>query len=381
MKKIFYTGIIGLILFEILKVYFIMPMPGSQEMHSIDAAYFIESWKWIFRLLFGAFILAGVLPTFKSKPLAVVLSMGICIVIVYYFNFKLQADKMFYQPNDIVMADSDSNAIPMDKLVIGIHLNGESRAYPIQLIAYHHQVMDTLSEKPIMVTYCSVCRTGRVFEPYVKGQPESFRLVGMDHFNAMFEDKTTKSWWRQVTGEAIAGPLKGEVLPELFSQQMTLEKWLELYPKSKVLQPDSAFQEEYDGLKDYDFGIERGDLTRTDTLSWKEKSWVVGVQVGDSSKAVDWNKLKKERIINLTISGKDMFIALAADNQSFFAFERPDDSEFHMKNDTLVNGIQKYNLSGIPISKDVPPLKRVKAYQEFWHSWRTFHPGAKKIEL
>lgn len=357
-----------------------MPMPGSQEMKSIDVAYFMESWKWVFRILFGACIIIGAIPVFRSQTWAAVLSIAVCLVVVYFSNFKMQADKMFYQPNDIVMASSGSNAIPMDRLVIGVHIDGESRAYPIQLVAYHHQVRDTISDKPIMVTYCSVCRTGRVFEPRVKGQPESFRLVGMDHFNAMFEDRTTKSWWRQVTGEAIAGPLKGEELPELMSEQMTLAKWLELYPESKVLQPDSAFEDEYEGLEDYDFGIERGKLTRTDTLSWKEKSWVVGIQFGDSSVAVDWNKLKKERVINLTISKTPLFLALAGDNQSFFAFERPDNSDFDIQNDTLVNGNIKYNLLGLPLSENEPSLKRVRAYQEFWHSWRTFHPDAKKIE-
>lgn len=380
MQKIFYIGIVGLVLFEVLKIYFIMPMPGSQEIHSIDAAYFIEGYKWIFRLLFGALILSGASYAYKAKPLPMIISMGVCIGVVCLFNFKLKADKMFHQPSKIRMGDSGSNTIPMDKLVIGIHLNGESRAYPIQLIAYHHQVMDTVTGNPIMVTYCSVCRTGRVFEPKVKGLLETFRLVGMDHYNAMFEDKRTKSWWRQVTGEAIAGPLKGEVLPELLSEQTTLKKWLELYPKSKILQPDSTYTEEYDDLKDYDFGIERGDLTRTDTLSWKEKSWVVGVQMGDSSTAIDWNTLKQERIVNFTISGKPLFVALASDDQSFFAFERPEASKFEIVNDSLVNIHLQYDLLGRPQSKNVPPLKRVKAYQEFWHSWRTFHPGAKKIE-
>lgn len=59
-----------------------------------------------------------------------------------------------------------------------------------------------------MVTYCTVCRTGRVYSPMVNGKLETFRLVGMDHFNAMFEDASTKSWWRQSNGDCIAGPLK-----------------------------------------------------------------------------------------------------------------------------------------------------------------------------
>ena len=42
MKKLFYFGIIFLILFEITNVYFIMPMPGSQKMESLDGKYFIH---------------------------------------------------------------------------------------------------------------------------------------------------------------------------------------------------------------------------------------------------------------------------------------------------------------------------------------------------
>lgn len=91
-----------------------------------------------------------------------------------------------------------------------------------------------------MVTYCSVCRTGRVYESLVKGHPEKFRLVGMDHFNAMFEDVTTGSWWRQVTGQAVTGPLKGESLPEVESQQFSIKKLFELHPDALVVQVDAG---------------------------------------------------------------------------------------------------------------------------------------------
>ena len=76
--------------------------------------------------------------------------------------------------------------------------------------------------------------------PVVKGHHEKFRLVGMDHYNAMFEDATTESWWRQATGEAVAGPLKGEVLPEWKSMQLTVRKLFELYPDALVMQADEA---------------------------------------------------------------------------------------------------------------------------------------------
>jgi len=378
MKKLFYIGALGLILFEILKVYFIMPMPGSQEMYSIDLAYFLHVWRWVFRLVLGGLALAGIFWAYRSQRWVTLIFAAICLLVVWQFNFKMAADKMFLLPTKIVMVDSITNKIPSEKLVLGIQLNGESRAYPIQLIAYHHQVLDTLVGKPIMVTYCSVCRSGRIFEPSVNGTPESFRLVGMDHFNAMFEDKTTKTWWRQASGEAIAGPLKGTLLPELPSQQTTLKQWLALYPNSKVMQPDSTFIEEYTDLNDYDFGIERGNLTRTDTLSWQDKSWVVGLELAGSSKAIDWNLLKEKRIVNITLAGRPIVVALASDNQSFFALERPSDKPFTLENDSLVGENKKYNLLGYSAGNNNLPLKPVKAYQEFWHSWRTFHPDTEK---
>ena len=107
---------------------------------------------------------------------------------------------MFYQPSIKNFSSGSGNTIDSNKLVIGIDIHGESRAYPIQIIGYHHQVKDTVGNTPVMITYCTVCRTGRVYSPVVNGKLENFRLVGMDHFNAMFEDETTKSWWQQATG-------------------------------------------------------------------------------------------------------------------------------------------------------------------------------------
>jgi uncharacterized integral membrane protein len=374
LKRVFYIGITGLALFEVLKVFFIMPMPGSQGIDSVDLAYFLHTWRWPFRLVFALLIISGAFAAYRAKRWLMLASLIACLFVAWAFNFKMAADAMFYQPTRMLHAASGDNKIPLEKLVIGIERNGESRAYPIQLIAYHHQVLDTLSGEPIMVTYCSVCRTGRIYEPKVNGSPETFRLVGMDHFNAMFEDAHTGSWWRQVNGEAIAGPLKGTLLPELPGEQTTLEKWLERYPQSLVMQHDSTFIEEYEDLDDYDFGVERGDLTRTDTLSWKEKSWVVGLVEGDSSRAIDWNELKRRRIINLRLGGKPVVVVLAADDQSFYAYRRPGEGYLTVENDILHYGGNAYTLWGDPLTDSVPRLKKVKAYQEFWHSWRTFHP-------
>ena len=377
MKKLFYIGIIGLILFEFLNVYFIMPLPHSQRIRSIDFAYFLYTWRWVFRGIFGLLIVIGYLKAQAQKWFTYA-GLALAIAAVYAFNFKMAADTMFYQPKDLQMKNAQANKVDKGRVVIGIGLNGETKAYPISLIAYHHQVLDTLAGKPIMVTYCSVCRTGRIFEPLVNGKPETFRLVGMDHFNAMFEDATTKSWWRQANGEAITGKLKGQLLPELLSEQTSVEKWLALHPNSLIMQPDLNFKTSYDSTAKYERGKSKGDLTRTDSLSWKEKSWVVGIAIGKDSKAFDWIRLKRERIINEQVGNTPIVLVLATDNKSFFAFERPSkETKFSIKKDTLSFDSQQFIFNGNSVNK-TNSLKRMKAYQEFWHSWQTFHPATKR---
>ena len=373
MKKKFYIGLLGLGLFEILNVYFIMPMPGSQKMNSIDAAYFLYRYRWVFRAIFALMILVGSFSAFRTRRLWIPLLATIpVVVILYMFNFKMTADHMFLQPETLDFKSRSENTLTDSSLVVAVSHNMEAKAYPIRYILYHHQVRDTIAGKPIMVTYCNVCRTGRVFEPVVDGKPENFRLVGMDHFNAMFEDERTKSWWRQATGEAITGPLKGKALPEVESNQYTLNKFFSLHPFGKVMHAEAASKESYDTLGRFEKGKSKGKLTRTDSLSWKDKSWVLGIQIEGKSKAYDWIQLKDLKVLNDQVGNTPIVIAIGSDEQSFAAFKRDTRDQFTLRNDSLISTQRTYDLLGR--SADGSKLQPITIYQEFWHSWKQFHP-------
>ncbi len=373
MKKYFWLGLMGLLLFEIANVYFIMPMPGSQQMNSIDLAYFLHKWRWMFRGLFAAMIFIGLFRTQWKRKWLLIFPIAIAGVVIYTANFVMAADHMFYQPKNKLLVGASENKVDSNRLVLGLTYNGEAKAYPIQFLGYHHQVQDTIAGKPLIITYCTVCRTGRVYEPIVNGKQEKFRLVGMDHFNAMFEDETTKSWWRQVSGEAIAGKLKGQQLPEFYSTQTSLSDWLQLNPNSLVMQADPAFLTSYDTTLKYESGKSKSKLTGTDSLSWKDKSWVVGVKAGKETTAYDWNELIKQRLIQDKIGSTPVLIVLSKNEKGFFAFERPENSTFRLSGDTLLFNEHRLRIDGKGIDTTLT-LKPLPASQEFWHSWRTFNP-------
>jgi hypothetical protein len=386
-KLLLYIGFIFLIIFEVLRVYLIMPMPGSQQFDSISLAYFLGSNKVYIRIILYCLIAYPFLLEFKNgkKPTkGLLIAMVLFYIGIFYaFTFVMEADKMFYQPSHKFFQHADQNKISQNKLVIGISSEGVSKAYPIQLIGYHHQVVDTIANTPVMVTYCTVCRTGRVFHPEVNGKVEQFRLVGMDHFNAMFEDATTKSWWAQATGECIAGPLKGYKLKEFPSEQLQLGAWLNKYPTSQILQPDEKFMEQFAQMDLYDKGVSKGTLTKRDTASWKFKSWVIGVESMGNAKTYDWNMLVSDRIIEDSLTGLPLLLVLENDTASFHAFSRQylnETLKFKLNGDTLtdINTGSFWEMNGNCIDGKLKGavLSKVAAYQEFLHSWEYFHPNA-----
>ena len=380
MKKAFVIGVIGLLLFELANVYFIMPLPGSQRMRSVDFAHLLFTSRWWIRGLFGLLVLIGLAPAWRTvgwRRWLVPASLVLLAAVTYMANFKMAADQMFKQPTSLVMQPAARNRVPLDRLVVGIEINGDARAYPLRFIGYHHQVRDVVGGQPVLVSYCTVCRTGRVFVPAVDGKLEAFRLVGMDHFNAMLEDSSTGTWWRQANGEAVVGDRKGTMLTEVPSVQVTLDQWLALHPNTLIMQGDSVFEAQY--AKDYAFerGTSRKKLTGTDTLSWRDKSWVVGLTVNGRSKAYDWNQLRHDRIIHDDVGGVPIVIVLARDTTSFFAFERPNaETLFSLRGDSLVTASRAYALTGRGASGQLKPLR---ASQEFWHSWRTFQPATERF--
>lgn len=382
MKYLFFLALLLLLVFEVGNVYWIMPMPGSQSavpggMEDVGWAYLLYSYRWYVRIALGLVALAGVRQTFRARPKATFLAVAVLGIVTYMTNFNMAADAMFRPMRQQVLAPATANAVDPGRLVLGVALGGEARAYPIQYLGYHHFLIDTVGGQRILVTYCTVCRTGRVFTPRVDGQDLDFRLVGMDHFNAMLEDNKTGTWWRQATGEAASGPLLGKALPEVESMQMTLAQWLALYPQSRVLQPDPGFVSDYADISEYENGTRKGSLTRRDTASWQPKSWVVGVLHGGKSTAFDWNELVAKRILQERFADMDIAVVLAPDDKSFAALRLHDAAPLAWRGDTLVDSLGRYDLLGRSFDPGVPDLQRLHAYQEYWHSWQTFHPEVK----
>jgi hypothetical protein len=99
--------------------------------------------------------------------------------------------------------------------VIGVTLNGETRAYPLSVMIWHEVVNDTLGGEPVAITYSPLCNLAKVLDRKGPDAPVVFGVTGRLHHSCqILFDRETESWWDQVTGTAIAGQRMGETLAE-----------------------------------------------------------------------------------------------------------------------------------------------------------------------
>ncbi len=293
----------------------------------------------------------------------------------------MNPEKMFHQPKNIIFKNANESSLPLSTIVIGINDKNKCKVYPLEFIVYHHQVQDSLGNIPVLVTYCGMCHSGRVFSPVVDGNYLRFKIVGMKNRNALFEDTETKSWWYQETGEAFYGKLKGKQMQEIYCEQSTLQKWLEKYPETLIMQPDSSSTKKYEQFKN-GFSLSATDMVNENNVGeWNPFVLVLGITVNGTSKAYQWKKIVKEKTINDNVKNMAVLVALENDSVSFHVWKRTVNGKvLEFKNDTNnfltdTETNSKWNFSGHCLEGELKGarLEPINAYQEYWKSWKYFH--------
>ena len=375
MKKIFFISVLCFLLLELVINYLLMPYPGSQSFSCLTFLFYLFSIKIYLEIVLVILILWSLITLLKKeKSVLPSILILVCCFVYYWTNFKNTAEYRFKEPTTLMFHSADKIKQSDKLIVIGVEVDGESKAYPQPYIMYHHKIIDTIGSKIIMATYCGICQTGRIYEPYIDNQFTRFRLVGIQHGNAVFEDVPTKSWWSQETGICIAGKLKGKVLKELKSQTMTLSKWTELHPNTKVMLAEPILSIRYSNFEVYEENSKSNPKIFNTSTDWKPRTFIVGIAIDQFSKAYEWVELKKNRLILDQIDTTKIILMLSTDMKSFVAFENSRFNQIKLNEDTLFIDNTPYNMNGINLRNNKNELISLKAYREFWFSWKYANP-------
>ncbi len=133
-------------------------------------------------------------------------------------------------------------------IIFGIEIDGDARAYPKRILAWHEMFTDTIGGIDIAGVYCTLCGT---IIPYKTSSGGVDYKLGTSGFlyrsNKLMYDQATQSLWSTVRGEPVIGPLvdQGIALEHLSMVTTTWAEWLRRHPDTTVLSLNTGHRRDY----------------------------------------------------------------------------------------------------------------------------------------
>jgi hypothetical protein len=147
---------------------------------------------------------------------------------------------------------SEGNWYPDDRIVFGVTVNGESRAYPKNIMEVHEMVNDTLGGRRLGIPYCTLCGSAQAYftDEVPDGVAEPIlRTSGLlSRSNKVMYDLVTFSVLDTFTGEALSGPLldAGVTLSQTSVVTSTWGEWKAAHPDTTIVARDGGIGRSYD---------------------------------------------------------------------------------------------------------------------------------------
>jgi hypothetical protein len=225
-----------------------------------------------------------------------------------------------------------------------------------------------------------------VWETTVDGRALHFHLAGINNQNFIMRDEETGSWWQQVTGECILGPLKGRRLKLSDFDELTFAEWKRENPRGRVLRPDPgvAAAGHYEPA-DWETKMQRvpvATMLADPNAVLPARTLVVGVEVNGASEAYPMDALEKQNPIVDTIGTTPVLVLLAEDGKSVRVFDRRLDGrklEFFRKADSpsLLDAEtgSRWDFNGQCVEGALAGrrLEKIPSLKDYWFDWKAYH--------
>ena len=151
-------------------------------------------------------------------------------------------------------------------VVFGIVVNGDARAYPKRILAWHEMARDRLGGVDLTIVYCTLCGTVIPYESVVGGTRRTFGTSGLLYrSNKLMFDEESMSLWSTLDGAPVVGPLAGSALRLTARPVVTTTwgEWRRANPGTTVLSIDTGH------TRDYSEGAAYRDYFATDRLMFR----------------------------------------------------------------------------------------------------------------
>ena len=289
--------------------------------------------------------------------------------------------------------------------VLSLSVNGEARAYPVQILTWHELVNDTFGEVPVTVSYCPLCNSALAYRRDLGDQVVTFGTSGrLFNSSLVMYDRETESLWTHFNGSAVVGTLTGTELELLPMQTTSWASFLQANPEGLVLTRETGHdrsygQNPYSGYDDVTTDPFLFDGELDSRLPAKQR--IVGIRRGDDSAAVVLDSVAEAGVVVTEVGGDVLSVwhlpgtatALetgliaegrdigavgvylpAADGQAL-TFSRSDDVFVDAETNST------WNIQGLAVDGPLTghQLEQVEHLDTFWFALAAFEPDTRVI--
>jgi len=212
-------------------------------------------------------------------------------------------------------------------------------------------------------------------------------MAGINNQNFLMRDEETGTYWQQISGAAIAGPLKGRRLTLVLSDELTLATWKSEEPQGKVLSDVPEYVSEY-SKPDWDVEVGRAPVV----IDFPEHGLtghdlMVGIKAYGASRGFLYDRVIKEKLVKDHVGSEPVLLVVGSDDRSVRAFRDRipgvggaiDFYRITGKSDVLLMDDatgSEWNFQGCATSGKskgvcLEPIPMVKDY---WFDWRNYNP-------
>ena len=287
--------------------------------------------------------------------------------------------------------------------VIALEIDGDARAYPLQILMWHEIANDVVGGVPVAVTYCPLCNSAVVYERTVDDLILEFGVSGrLLNSSLVMYDRQTGTLWSHYTGGGVVGDLTGIELATHPVSIVAWADWRAAHPNGLVLDRETGFIKEY-GLNPYpgyDDVDERPFLFEGEVDGrYTAMTRVVTFTLDDTAVAVTLDRLRTDELVRTTVGDRDVIVrwtpgvSSALDSfdvaagvdvgTTFVAVADPDDT-FTIDGDRLVDTATGSTWDVFGAAVDGPRrgerLERIQHFDTFWFAWAAFRPDTLVID-
>jgi hypothetical protein len=274
-------------------------------------------------------------------------------------------------------------------LVLGVIVEGEARAYPIDIMNYHEIANDHFQGRPVCVTYCPLTGSGVVYASVLGGQEVQYGVSGLLFRNNLIPyDRTSSSLYSQMYVRGIRGDYRDfdwQLYPSL---QCTWRFWKDHYPDTKVMSINTGYSRDYTSSPYGNYHVSYSTLfpVRFPDNRYHPKHLTLGVQFDGQAMAFPSSELFNEKVINLDFADKPLVIVYDANGKYIGAYSRiagDDTLSFSLNGNssfstTMIDDQTGSIWSATGLATDGSmageKLDQFPFYTAYWFAWHDFYP-------